>query len=121
MTVIANETGSFEALTFGLGGEIFALDADTVREILDVVPVTEVPEARSFVRGLINVRGKVVPLADLRVQASAWSRPPTIDTRIVVIEIDLAGEPPSSACWPTRSTRSPRSAPPPSRRRRKSA
>jgi purine-binding chemotaxis protein CheW len=84
---------TFEALTFGLQGEVFALDANCVREILDVIPVTEVPGARDFVPGLINVRGRVVPLADLRVKFGMECTDHTVDTRIVVVEIDLAGEP----------------------------
>lgn len=85
-------TSPFEALTLGLQGEIFAIEAGIVREILDVVPITEVPGARSFVGGLINVRGKVVPLADLRVMFGMDRPPATIDTRIVVVEIPLDGD-----------------------------
>ena len=84
---------ALEVLTLALDGEMFALDAGMVREILDLVPITEVPNARAFVGGLINVRGKVVPLADLRVKFGMEVKPPTIDTRIVVIEVDLRGEP----------------------------
>lgn len=83
---------TFEALTFGLQGELFAIDAGLVREILDVIPITEVPGARRFVGGLINVRGKVVPLADLRVKFGMPQADDSIDTRIIVVEIDLAGE-----------------------------
>lgn len=81
------------ALLVGLQGEVFALRSDTVREILDMVPVTEVPGARPFVRGLINVRGRVVPLADLRVMFGMDRPPPDADTRIVVAEVDIDGEP----------------------------
>lgn len=84
---------SLEVLTLGLEGEIFAIEAGIVREILDLVPVTEVPNARPFVGGLINVRGKVVPLADLKVRFGMERKPPSIDSRIVVVEIDLDGEP----------------------------
>ena len=82
-----------EVLTLDLQGEIFAIDAGLVREILDLVPVTEVPNSRPFVNGLINVRGKVVPLADMRFQFGMERTEPTIDTRIVVIEVDFAGVP----------------------------
>jgi purine-binding chemotaxis protein CheW len=82
-----------EVLTLGLDGEAFALEATHVREILDVVPITQVPNSRPFVNGLINVRGKVVPLADLRVKFGMEQKPPTIDTRIIVIEIALDGNP----------------------------
>jgi purine-binding chemotaxis protein CheW len=82
-----------QVLTLGLQDEIFAIEARHVREILDVVPVTEVPGAHPFVAGLINVRGKVVPLADLRLKLGMELRPPTIDTRIIVVEIEIGGEP----------------------------
>ncbi len=81
-----------EILTLGLQGEIFALPAGIVREILDLAPVAEVPNAPPFVGGLINVRGKVVPLADLRVRFGMERTPPTADSRIVVVEVDLDGE-----------------------------
>jgi purine-binding chemotaxis protein CheW len=84
--------GSLEILTMGLQGETFAVPAGIVREILDLIPVTEVPNASSFVAGLINVRGKVVPLADLRVRFGMEVKASTIDSRIVVVEIDLEGE-----------------------------
>jgi len=87
----ANTT--FEALIIDLQGEVFALETGIVREILDVIPVTEVPGAGDFVGGLINVRGKVAPLADLRVKFGMECPPPTSDTRFVVVEIPLAGEP----------------------------
>ncbi|MBI5163074.1 MAG: chemotaxis protein CheW [Magnetospirillum sp.] len=81
---------TLEVVTLALEGNIFALEASVVREILDLVPITQVPNARPFVGGLINVRGKVVPLVDLRVRLGMALKPPTIDTRIVVIE--LAGD-----------------------------
>jgi purine-binding chemotaxis protein CheW len=82
-----------EIVTLGLEGEIFALEATYVREIIDIVPITLVPNSRPFVNGLINVRGKVVPLADLRLKFGMEQKPPSIDTRIVVIEIELDGNP----------------------------
>ena len=84
---------SLEVLTFGLQGEIFAIEAGIVREILDHALVAEVPNARPLVGGLINVRGKVVPLADLRVVFGMERTPPTVDTRVIVIEAELGGEP----------------------------
>jgi len=87
-----SDGSALEVLTLSLDGHVFALEAAHVREILDVVPVTEVPSSNPFVSGLINVRGKVVPLADLRPKFGMESRASTIDTRIVVIEIDLDGD-----------------------------
>lgn len=78
-----------EVLTMALQGEVFALEAAHVREILDLVPVTDVPGSQPFVNSIINVRGKVVPLADLRLKFGMEQKPDNIDTRIVVIEIDI--------------------------------
>lgn len=84
---------AMKAVTLRLDDEIFAIEAESVREILDLVPITRVPNAPPFVGGLINVRGSVVPLADFRVMFGMQRRPPDQDTRILVIEIELDGEP----------------------------
>jgi purine-binding chemotaxis protein CheW len=85
--------GAMKALTIRLQDEVFAVEAESVREILDIVPITEVPSASPFVGGLINVRGRVVPLADLRVMFGMDRPPPDEDTRIVVMEVLVDGEP----------------------------
>lgn len=84
---------AMRALTLKLGGELFAIEAECVREILDLVPVTNVPNANPFARGLINVRGRVVPLADLKVAFGMVEKEADADTRIVVIETEIEGEP----------------------------
>lgn len=81
------------ALTLRLEDELFAIEAESVREILDLVPVTEVPNASPFAAGLINVRGRVVPLADLKVAFGMHRAAQDQDTRIVVIETEIEGEP----------------------------
>ena len=87
------EESSRQVLMLGLAGEMFALDARQVREILDPIPVTRVPGAQSFVSSVLNVRGKVIPLADLRVRFGMPPASITPDSRFIVLEIDLAGEP----------------------------
>jgi purine-binding chemotaxis protein CheW len=89
----AQAGGMVDVLTLEIGGETFAIEATAVREILDLVPVTEVPGARPFVGGVINVRGRVVPLADLRVQFGMPPAENNGDTRIIVLELPLDGEP----------------------------
>ena len=84
---------AMNALTIRLDDELFAVEAHHVREILELVPITEVPNAPEFVGGLINVRGRVVPLADLRVMFGMNRADPDEDTRIVVMEVDMDGEP----------------------------
>lgn len=80
-----------EVLTFEIGGETFALEAAIVREILDLLPETIVPGSRPFVNAVINFRGKVIPLADIRVAMGMTAAATTIDSRVVVVELDLDG------------------------------
>lgn len=82
-----------EVLTFDLNGETFALGAGLVREVLDIIPETEVPGAAAFVGAVINFRGRIIPLADLRLAFGIGLKPVTPESRIVVIEFELGGEP----------------------------
>ena len=79
-------------LTFNLNGETFAIEAIVVQEILDLLPETHVPGSKSFVSSVINFRGKVIPLADIRLAFGMDAMETTIDSRIVVIELDLDDE-----------------------------
>ncbi|WP_438753436.1 chemotaxis protein CheW [Pararhizobium sp. O133] len=88
-----NEAEELEVLTFDLHGETFALEAILVQEILDLLPETMVPGAMPFVGSVINFRGKVIPLADIRLAFGMEAAETTIDSRIIVIELDLQGEP----------------------------
>ena len=88
-----HQSGAMQVVMIGLGEEKFALDAGLVREIIDPVPVTKVAGARAFVPSVINVRGNVIPLADLRIRFGMPQLEDSAETRIVVIELDLDGEP----------------------------
>jgi purine-binding chemotaxis protein CheW len=90
---MAANPDNIEILTIALGGEIFALPASIVLEILDISPATPVPNAPPFVANLINFRGRVAPLADLRLRCSMPVTEPTLDSRIVVLEFAFEGEP----------------------------
>jgi len=87
-----DEQGQLEVLTFDLQNETFALEAVMVREILDLLHETAVPGAEPLVGSVVNFRGKIIPIADLRL---AFGMPPaekTVDSRIVVIELEVNGE-----------------------------
>jgi purine-binding chemotaxis protein CheW len=84
--------GSRQYLTFTLAKETYALDIDKVREILDWTPVTRVPRCPDFMRGVINVRGGVVPVIDLRVKFGMEASTKTVDSCIVITEIALGDE-----------------------------
>ena len=88
-----HQADAMQVVMIGLGEEKFALDAGLVREIIDPVPVTKVAGARAFVPSVINVRGNVIPLADLRIRFGMPQPENSADTRIVVIELELDGEP----------------------------
>jgi purine-binding chemotaxis protein CheW len=85
--------GALQVVMIGLGEEKFALEAELVREIIDPVPVTKVAGARAFVPSVINVRGNVIPLADLRIRFGMPIREASVDTRIVVVELKIDNEP----------------------------
>lgn len=80
--------GTLEVLTFDLQEETFALEAVLVREILDLLPETLVPGADPLVGSVVNFRGKIIPIADLRVAFGMPAAEATVDSRIVVIELD---------------------------------
>ena len=81
-----------EVLIFDIAGETFALGAVMVQEILDMVPETPVPGSQPFVGSVINFRGKVIPLADIRLAFGMEATRITIDSRIIVISLDIDGE-----------------------------
>lgn len=79
-------------LTFKLGEEVFAVDVHQAREVLDLSPITKVPQAADFMRGVINVRGSVVPVVDMRMKFGMSPVENTVDTRVVVMEVLVEGE-----------------------------
>jgi purine-binding chemotaxis protein CheW len=85
------ERGS-QYLTFRLGEEVFALDIAQVREVLDYTPITRVPRMPEFMRGVINLRGSVVPVVDLRQKFGMSVTERTVNTCIVIAEVTIEGE-----------------------------
>jgi len=79
-------------LTFKLGDEIFGLKVAKVREVLDLTRITKMPGAPDFMRGVINLRGGVVPVMDLRLKFGLTRTEYTSDTRIIVMELLFDGE-----------------------------
>src|SRR5690349_20581038 len=79
-------------LTFKLDSEVFALDVATVREVLDFTTVTKIPRTPEFMRGVINLRGSVVPVVDLRLAIGMSATEKTVNTCIIVVEVRLDGE-----------------------------
>ncbi len=85
-------TETRQYLTFRLGNEIFATDVAKVREVLDLTTITAIPRTPEFMAGVINLRGSVVPVVDLRLCFEMSKTETTRNTCIVVVEVELEGE-----------------------------
>jgi purine-binding chemotaxis protein CheW len=88
--IIAEQRGQY--LAFSLGGETFAMDIRSIKEVIQFAGLTEVPLMPAFIRGVINLRGSVVPVIDLSVR---FGRPPTEIGRrtcIVILEVTQSEE-----------------------------
>ncbi len=85
-------TTSTQYLSFDLDEEVFALDIAKVREALDFTKTTKVPRTPDFMRGVINLRGSVVPVVDLRLKFGMSETAKTVNTCVIIVEINLDGE-----------------------------
>jgi purine-binding chemotaxis protein CheW len=86
-------TETSQYMTFKLGNELFAINVAQVREVLEVAQSTKVPTAPRYMRGVVNVRGQATPVVDLRLKFGLLESPDTVHTRIIVMELELDGEP----------------------------
>lgn len=77
-----------QLVTFSIGDEEFGVDILKVQEIIRTMEITKVPRAPAFVEGVINLRGKVIPIVDLRKRFGLAAREHDKHTRIIVIEIN---------------------------------
>lgn len=75
-------------LTFFLADEEYAVGIQRVKEIIEYTPVTRVPKVPAWIRGVINLRGNVVPVVDLALRFGLQERPVTKTSCIVVVEVD---------------------------------
>lgn len=75
-------------LTFNLGDEVYGLEILRVREIIGLMDITKVPRMPNFVRGVINLRGKVIPVVDLRLKFGMDAAEDTKETCIIVVDLD---------------------------------
>ncbi len=90
-----DETGSIETnqyLTFKLDNEVFGLAIDKVREVLDFTTITRVPQTPAYMRGVINLRGSVVPVIDLHQKFGLSQTEQTVNTCIVIVETMMEDE-----------------------------
>jgi purine-binding chemotaxis protein CheW len=79
-------------LTFKLDRELFAVDIAKVREVLEFTSMTKVPRTPDFMRGVINLRGNVVPVVDMRLKLGLSVTEKSVDTCVVISEVTFDGE-----------------------------
>lgn len=89
---VAAITETRQYLTFQLAEEVFAVEVAKVREILEFTSITKVPQTPDFMRGVINLRGSVVPVMDMRLKFGLPETEKTVNTCIIVVEVDHEGE-----------------------------
>jgi len=85
-------TQTTQYLSFKLDKEEFALDISRVREVLDLTRITKVPQTPNFMKGVINLRGSVVPVVDLNMKFGIKDTEKTVNTRIIIGEVSIDGE-----------------------------
>ncbi|MBF0155062.1 MAG: chemotaxis protein CheW [Magnetococcales bacterium] len=83
----ASSSATTQYLTFMLDSEIFAVDIAKVREVLEYTNITKVPRTPGFMCGIINLRGSVVPVVDMRLKFSMEHSERTVNTCIIIVEI----------------------------------
>ncbi len=86
----ANAVAVNQYLTFNLSGELQAVEVSSVREVLEMMPLTRLPKTPPFLKGVINVRESVVPVVDLRLRLGLEDLEDTVETCIVVLELEGA-------------------------------
>ncbi|SMF84843.1 purine-binding chemotaxis protein CheW [Tistlia consotensis] len=84
-------SGDLQVVTLGIDREVFAVPVEAVLEILDLRPMFRLPEAPAYLAGLIDVRGRAVPVIDLRVKLGLPAAAASESSRILVLEVP-AGE-----------------------------
>lgn len=89
---INKDLGVETYLSFKLSEEVFAINVSKVINIMEVSKITRVPKAPEYMRGVINLRGTVLPVIDMSIKFGLPEKEKTVDTSIIVLNIDLNGE-----------------------------
>ena len=87
-----NAISSQQYVTFSLCDELFGVEVSRTREILSLTPVTKVPQTPDYLLGVINLRGQVVPVVDMRLKLGLTAGADTEDTCIIVVDVQVDGE-----------------------------
>ncbi len=79
---------NLQLVVFSIGKELYGVGIDAVHEIVKVPDITEVPDAPPFLQGVINLRGKIVPVVDLRKRMNLGGKEKTKSSRVLITEND---------------------------------
>jgi purine-binding chemotaxis protein CheW len=90
---IDKDNGLQTYLSFKLSEEVFAINVSKVINILEMSRITKIPKSPDYMKGVINLRGTVLPVIDLRIKFGLPEKETTVDTSIIVLSIDFNGEP----------------------------
>jgi len=85
------DTKAGKYLTFKLEAEEFGLEILKVQEIIKMMEITKIPRMPEFVKGVINLRGKVIPVVDIRLKFGMPSKEPTDKTCVIVVQVGNGG------------------------------
>ena len=85
-------TGQMQFLKFHLAGQSYAFDVLKVHEVLSLVKITPLPSAMDFLSGVINLRGSVIPVVDLRRKFGMPTAESTVDSSIIIVDLIHEGE-----------------------------
>ncbi|NLP14652.1 MAG: purine-binding chemotaxis protein CheW [Clostridium sp.] len=88
VTKIEEDTQKDKYLTFIIGKEVYGIEIKFVTEIIGIQQITEVPELPNYIKGIINLRGKIIPVMDIRLRFKKEAREYNDRTCIVVVEIN---------------------------------
>lgn len=90
MNIDSNKVQTY--LSFIMGEELFAINVSKVINILEIRHITKVPKSPPYIKGVINLRGSVLPVVDLRIKFGMPEKENTVDTSIIVLNIEQNGE-----------------------------
>lgn len=82
------DTQKDKYLIFTLGEELYGIDIRAVIEIIGIMPITKVPEVPAYVQGIINLRGKIIPVVDMRLRFGQEYRPYSDRTCVIIISVN---------------------------------
>jgi purine-binding chemotaxis protein CheW len=87
MDMLNEDTQEDRFLTFSLGNESYGIEIRYVTEIIGIQPITEIPELPEYIKGIINLRGKIIPVMDIRLRFK--KEPKDYNDRTCVIVVDI--------------------------------